>query len=68
MPFGWFLGDWSIIVLLPALIFTIWAQISVQTTYHKYSCIRNSHGLTGEQAARRILDANGLQHIRIDLC
>lgn len=33
--------------------------------YHKLNKTKNSCGLTGEQAARRILDNNGLQHIRV---
>ena len=66
MLFGFFYGDWSFLILLPALILTIGAQISVQRAYRKYSGVRNIHGLTGEQAARRILDANGLQQVRIE--
>lgn len=66
MFFGYFWGDWTILVVFPALIFTIWAQMSVQSTYHKYSQIRNSRGMTGADAARRILDANGLYDIKIE--
>lgn len=66
MFFGYFWGDWTIIIVLPALIFTIWAQMSVSSTYHKYSRIRNSRGMTGADAARRILDANGLYDIKIE--
>lgn len=66
MLFGYFWGDWTVILLIPALIFTFWAQISVQSAYRRYSRVRNTHGLTGEAAARRILDANGLYHVRIE--
>ncbi len=66
MFFGYFWGDWTLLIVLPALIFTIWAQMTVQSTYHKYSRVRNTHGMTGEQAARRILDANGLHDIKIE--
>lgn len=66
MLFGYFFGDWTILILIPALIFTFWAQMSVQSAYHKYSKIRNAHGMTGADAARRILDANGLHDIKIE--
>ena len=66
MLFGYFWGDWSILIVLPALIFTFWAQISVNSAYHKYSRVRNAHGLTGADAARRILDANGLYDVKIE--
>lgn len=66
MFFGYFYGDWSLLIVLPALILTIWAQFSVQSAYHKYSRIAIGHGMTGESAARRILDANGLHHVRIE--
>ena len=66
MFFGYFYGDWSLIVVLPALIFTLWAQMSVRSAYRQYSQVRNSHGMTGADAARRILNQNGLHHIRIE--
>ncbi|MBR5798204.1 MAG: zinc metallopeptidase [Clostridia bacterium] len=66
MFFGYFYGDWSLIVVLPALIFTLWAQMSVRSAYRQYSQVRNSYGMTGADAARRILNQNGLHHIRIE--
>ena len=52
--------DISFVVLIPALILALYAQWKVNSTYKKYSDISNARGLTGEQVARRILDANGL--------
>ena len=66
MFFGYFWGDWTILILIPALIFTFWAQRSVQSAYAKYSRVRNAHGMTGADAARRILDANGLHAVKIE--
>ena len=43
------------------------AQSRVQTAYHKYKQIPNQHGLTGETVARKILDMNGLSHIRVEV-
>ena len=67
MFFGYFWGDWSILIVLPALIFTLWAQSAVKSAYHQYSRVQNSHGLTGADAARRILNQNGLHHVRIEM-
>lgn len=66
MLFGFFYYDWTILIVLPALIFTFWAQISVNSRFNKYSQMRTSRGLTGAEAARRILDENGLSHVRIE--
>ncbi|MBR0443403.1 MAG: zinc metallopeptidase [Clostridia bacterium] len=66
MFFGYFWGDWTILIVIPALIFTVWAQMLVQSAYNKYSRVRNSHGMTGADAARRILDANGLYDVKIE--
>lgn len=59
--------DWTYIVLvLPAVIFSLIASANVNSTFKKYSRVYNSRRLTGADAARRILDSNGLQHIRIE--
>ena len=58
--------DWMYIVLvLPAVIFTMWANANVKSTFGRYSKQLNSRGITGAQAARRVLDANGLQSVAI---
>ena len=58
--------DWTYIILvLPAVLFTMWASANVKSTYNRYSRQQNSRGMTGAQAARRVLDANGLQNVAI---
>ena len=66
MLFGLFWGDATILILIPAMIFAIWAQFNVKSTFNKYSKVQNMRGLTGAAAARRILDAHGLQHITVE--
>ena len=61
-PFFYF--DYTFLLLIPALIFTIWAQLNVSTTFNKMNKFRT--GMSGAEAARRILDANGLTHVRIE--
>lgn len=65
MYFGMF--DPTIIILIPAIIFTMYAQSKVNSAYNKYATVRNRRGMTGAQAARRILDSNGLQDIPIEV-
>ncbi len=66
MLFGLFRFDWTILIVLPALIFSIWAQMKVNSTYKKYSSFPTRKGMTGAEAARRILDEHGLSHVKIE--
>lgn len=54
------------IFMLPALLLGLWAQFKVKSTYKKYNKISNSRRMTGEQAARMILDRNNLSYIKIE--
>ena len=65
MLFGLFWGDWTVLVLIPAMIFAFWAQINVQTTFSRFRQVRNRRGLTAADVARRILAANGLNYVQI---
>lgn len=65
MPF--FLWDWTIILLLPALALAIYAQYKVKSTFNKYSKVPSARGLTGSQAARRLLDTAGLREVDVEL-
>ena len=53
-----------LLLVLPAVLFALWAQSNVQSTFKKYSKV--SAGMTGYDSARAILDANGLKHVRIE--
>ena len=66
MFFGFFYFDWTIIILIPAMIFAIVAQIKVKTTFDKYDKVRNFRGMSGAEAARRVLDRNGLYDVKIE--
>lgn len=53
-------------MLLPAFILAMYAQSKVNSTFKKYSKVQNSYGLTGAQAAGRILQAAGISDVRIE--
>lgn len=57
--------DPTYLVLIPALLFSIYASAKVNSTYRKYSSVKNRNGYTGAEAARKILDANGLYDVQI---
>lgn len=58
--------DSTYIILIPAMIFALYAQSQVNRAFKRYSKVRNMRGLTGAQAARRMLDANGLYDVQIN--
>ncbi len=51
--------------MIPGLLVVLWAQWKMKSTFKKYENVRTMQGLTGAQAARRILDLNGLQHVQV---
>lgn len=61
-----FFDYYYLVLVVPALIFAMWAQARVKTTFNTYSRLRTFSGMTGYEAARRILDANGLRHVSIE--
>ena len=57
----------SIIFLLAAIVITMGAQAKVSSNFNKYSRIKNRRGISGAEAARIVLDANGLEDVQICL-
>lgn len=59
--------DWTYLVfIVPCIIITLFCQIKVQSTFSKYSKIRNSRNITGAQAAEYVLRQNGVTGVRIE--
>lgn len=65
MLFGLFYFDWTILIVLPAMFFAMWAQARVQSTFQKYGKVSTHSRRTAADAARRMLDANGLHNVKI---
>jgi Zn-dependent membrane protease YugP len=59
--------DWSLILLVPALLLGIYAQAKVSSSFRRYSQVASSRGLTGAEAARLVLDAGGLYNVGIQV-
>ena len=59
--------DWTYIVLvLPFILLSLLASAGVKSTFNKYSRQFSRRGLTGAQAAERVLRANGVTNVRIE--
>ena len=62
-----FYFDWTYLVLvMPCIIFSLWASAKVKSAFNKYSRIRNSRGITGAQAAQALLHAHGISDVRLE--
>lgn len=68
MPYYYGYGiDWTYLVLvLPCLILAMWASSNVNSTFRKYASQRSVRGLTGAEAAQRVLRHNGVFNVRVE--
>ena len=57
--------DWTYLLVLVGFVFALIAQFGVKSTFNHYNDVRSARNITGAQAARMILDANGLQNVQI---
>lgn len=55
----------SLILLIPAFLFGLWAQMKVKSTFERYSHVKSNSGITGAQLAQQLLNSNDLSNIRI---
>ncbi len=58
--------NYLLFVMLPGLVIGIWAQAKLHFAFSKYSKVPVDSGLTGAQAARRILDNAGLTDMPVE--
>lgn len=61
-----FFWDPTFILLIPAFMLAMYAQMKVQNTYRQYNNVYASSGYTGAQTARRILDMEGLRDVVVE--
>ena len=59
--------DPTFLLLIPAIIFTIYAQFRVQSTFNKYQEVQAVSGMTGAQVARELLDHANLHDVPVEL-
>lgn len=61
-----YLDIYYLILVVPAIIISMWAQARVTSTFEKYSKYSSQNHVTGMETARKILDSNGLHHISVE--
>ena len=61
-----FFYDWTMIIVLPALLLALYAQSKVSSTFNRYSKVYARSGLTAAQAADAIMRQNGITDVRIE--
>ncbi len=66
MPFYYGFDSLYIVLVLPAMIFALWAQFRVKSTFARYQKVENARRMTGREAAERVLSSNGLTNVRIE--
>ncbi|WP_379153756.1 zinc metallopeptidase [Paenibacillus sp. sgz5001063] len=54
------------LLVIVAFLFSLWAQFRVKGNFNKWAKVANTSGMTGYDAARRMLDANGLGDVPIE--
>lgn len=63
MPFMFSTMD--LILLVPAMLFALWAQWKVKSTYNKFSQVRSRYGRSGAEVAASLLNRNGVGGVSI---
>ncbi len=61
-----FYDYYYLVLVVPAIIISLFAQMKVQSTYKKYAKQFASRGITATEVVRHILDKNGLSNVRIE--
>ncbi|WP_105203713.1 zinc metallopeptidase [Neobittarella massiliensis] len=65
MPFFYF-DYYYLLLVVPALLITVWAQYKVKSTFARYGRVLSSRGISGSRAAEDILRGAGLYDIRVE--
>lgn len=56
----------SMLILIPAIILSMYASAKVKSTFAKYSKVRSNSGATGADIAKRILSEQGIMNVRVE--
>lgn len=65
MPYFW--NDWTFLMLIPAFLFSLWAQFKTQSTFRKWSQIEAGRGITADKVADQILRNYGVNNVKIEM-
>ena len=66
MPFFYYYDPYYWMLLVPAMLIALLAQLNVSSTFNRYSRVAGRRGVTGAQAAEEVLRAHGVYNVRIE--
>ncbi|MCL1989183.1 MAG: zinc metallopeptidase [Firmicutes bacterium] len=58
--------DPSLILLLPAILLSFYAQHKVNSTFHKFAQVGSAKGMTGREVAEKLLAASGIRDVSVE--
>jgi uncharacterized protein len=61
-----FFFDWTMLLLIPGMLFAFYAQWKVSSTFARYSQVRTPSGRTGHEVARQLLNVYGAGHVQVE--
>lgn len=64
--YGFYGLDWTYILVLVGAVLSMIASAKVNSTFSKYSRVRSASGMTGAEAAQRILQQNGIYDVAVE--
>ena len=62
----YFFWDYTMFLVIPPLLFAIWAQQKVKSTYKKFSTKHAASRISGAEVANRMLQTYGASHVKIE--
>lgn len=66
MPFFYYYDPYYWMILVPAMLIALLAQLNVSSTFNRYAKVASRRGFTGAQAAEAVLRAHGVYDVRIE--
>ncbi|WP_297208869.1 zinc metallopeptidase [uncultured Flavonifractor sp.] len=66
MPFFYYYDPYYWMILVPAMLIALLAQLNVSSTFNRYSRVGSARGFTGAQAAEAVLRTHGVYDVRIE--
>ncbi len=59
--------DWTYVILLPAIVLSLVAQMRVTAAYNRYSQVRSRRGITAEMLVREMFRRAGIMDVKIEM-
>jgi hypothetical protein len=64
--FNMFFDQYYLLLVVPTMLLSLWAQFMVKSTFSKYSKVQSSRGISGVNAADILLRSNNISDVRVE--